>query len=93
MATVSEPVQVSSHTVDKVTKAKLTLENYYSTLVTQHEERESRYAILSVTHYSCAICFTILVLFSSSVDVISAMMGSYALCVLYSSPDVPLTLI
>jgi len=43
MATV-EPMQISSHTVDKVAKAKLTLETYYSNLVTQHAERENRYA-------------------------------------------------
>jgi len=42
MATV-EPMQISSHTVDKVAKAKLTLETYYSNLVTQHAERENRY--------------------------------------------------
>jgi len=43
MATVSEQMNVSSHTVDKVNRAKLTLENYYSNLVCQHEERENRY--------------------------------------------------
>jgi len=43
MATVGEQVQISPHTVDKVTKAKVTLENYYSNLIVQHEERESRY--------------------------------------------------
>ena len=42
MAAVGETIQVSNHTVDKVAKAKLTLENYYSNLVTQHEERENR---------------------------------------------------
>jgi hypothetical protein len=46
MAAVGEPMQVSSHTVDKVAKAKLTLENYYSNLVTQHEERENRYVLI-----------------------------------------------
>ena len=44
MATVGEQIQISSHTVDKVTKAKVTLENYYSNLISQHEEREHRYA-------------------------------------------------
>jgi len=43
MATVGEPMQISSHTVDKVAKAKLTLETYYSNLVAQHAERENRY--------------------------------------------------
>jgi len=42
MATVGEPMQISSHTVDKVAKAKLTLETYYSNLVAQHAERENR---------------------------------------------------
>ena len=39
----TESIAVSSHTVDKVNKAKVTLENYYSNLVCQHEERENRY--------------------------------------------------
>ena len=38
----TESIAVSSHTVDKVNKAKVTLENYYSNLVCQHEERENR---------------------------------------------------
>ena len=42
MATVGEQMQVSSHTVDKVNRAKLTLENYYTNLVSQHTERENR---------------------------------------------------
>lgn len=43
MATVGEQMQISNHTIDKVTKAKVTLENYYSNLISQHEEREHRY--------------------------------------------------
>lgn len=46
MATVGEQIQISSHTVDKVTKAKVTLENYYTNLLMQHEERENRYRLL-----------------------------------------------
>jgi serine/threonine kinase 38 len=42
MATVSETVPVSSHTVDKVTRAKISLENFYTNLVSQHDEREDR---------------------------------------------------
>lgn len=42
MAKVGQPVEISSHTVDKVTKTKLTLETYYNNLISQHEERESR---------------------------------------------------
>lgn len=49
MATVGEQVQVSSHTVDKVNRAKLTLENYYSNLIAQHEERENRFKKLEKT--------------------------------------------
>lgn len=36
---------MSNHTRERVTVAKLTLENFYSTLLTQHEEREMRYCI------------------------------------------------
>jgi len=43
MATVGEQTQVvSNHTKDKATKAKVTLENYYSNLISQNEERENR---------------------------------------------------
>lgn len=45
MATVGESIQISNHTIDKVTKAKVTLENYYSNLVSQNDERESRYFV------------------------------------------------
>ena len=31
----AEPAPFSHHTLDKATKAKLTLENYYSQLITQ----------------------------------------------------------
>lgn len=34
---------MSNHTKERVTMAKVTLENFYSTLITQHEEREMRY--------------------------------------------------
>jgi serine/threonine kinase 38 len=33
---------MSNHTRERVTVAKLTVENFYSTLLTQHEEREMR---------------------------------------------------
>ena len=42
MATVGEQIPISSHTEDKVTRAKVTLENYYTNLIAQHEERENR---------------------------------------------------
>jgi len=34
--------RLSGHTVDKATKAKVTLENYYSNLISQHRERKNR---------------------------------------------------
>ncbi|XP_021352926.1 serine/threonine-protein kinase tricorner-like isoform X1 [Mizuhopecten yessoensis] len=47
MATVGEQTPVvSNHTKDKATKAKVTLENYYSNLLSQNEERENRYRLL-----------------------------------------------
>ncbi|CAG0913090.1 unnamed protein product [Notodromas monacha] len=36
-------IQFSNHTLDKATKAKVTLENYYSNLLVQHMERKQRY--------------------------------------------------
>ena len=33
---------MSNHTKDRVTMAKVTLENFYSNLIAQHEEREMR---------------------------------------------------
>lgn len=35
-------IKFSGHTLDKATKAKVILENYYSNLVTQHLERKQR---------------------------------------------------
>jgi serine/threonine kinase 38 len=35
-------IQFSNHTLDKATKAKVTLENYYSNLLVQHMERKHR---------------------------------------------------
>lgn len=34
---------MSNHTKERVTMAKVTLENFYSNLISQHEEREMRY--------------------------------------------------
>ncbi|TRY73258.1 hypothetical protein TCAL_07890 [Tigriopus californicus] len=36
------PYRFSGHTLDKATKAKVTLENYYSNLISQHKERKHR---------------------------------------------------
>jgi serine/threonine kinase 38 len=49
MAAVGENVPVSSHTAEKATRAKMTLENYYLNLVAQHEERDHRYKQLEKT--------------------------------------------
>ncbi|KAJ8398891.1 hypothetical protein AAFF_G00417990 [Aldrovandia affinis] len=38
----AQSLPMSNHTRERVTVAKLTLENFYSTLLTQHEEREMR---------------------------------------------------
>jgi serine/threonine kinase 38 len=41
--TIEQPVvRFSGHTLDKATKAKVTLENYYSNLISQHRERKHR---------------------------------------------------
>ena len=37
-----QAVNFSCHTLDKATKAKLTLENYYNNLISQHRERQER---------------------------------------------------
>ncbi|KAF8560990.1 hypothetical protein P879_06403 [Paragonimus westermani] len=39
-------LNVSSHTLDKVKVAKVTLENYYDNLIVQYRERQNRYKIL-----------------------------------------------
>uniref|UniRef100_A0A8C2A1K0 non-specific serine/threonine protein kinase n=1 Tax=Cyprinus carpio TaxID=7962 RepID=A0A8C2A1K0_CYPCA len=39
---MAAPLPMSNHTRERVTVAKLTLEHFYSTLLTQHEEREMR---------------------------------------------------
>ena len=39
---IQENINFSGHTLDKATKAKLTLENYYSNLIAQHRERQER---------------------------------------------------
>jgi len=43
MTTSTEsPLRFSCHTLDKATKAKVTLENYYNNLISQHRERRDR---------------------------------------------------
>lgn len=43
MATTEGQFRFSGHTLDKATKAKVTLENYYSNLIMQNIERRNRY--------------------------------------------------
>ena len=42
-ATLQEVINFSCHTLDKATKAKLTLENYYTNLLSQNKERRDRW--------------------------------------------------
>lgn len=44
-----EKVALSQHAMDKATKAKVTLENYYNNLIAQHEERKQRLAKLGAS--------------------------------------------
>lgn len=48
MTATENSIRVSVHTKDKVTKAKVTLENYYSNLIAQHVERKQRYVQLTL---------------------------------------------
>lgn len=43
---VENSLRFSDHTLDKATKAKVTLENYYTNLLSQHGERKQRLAKL-----------------------------------------------
>lgn len=45
MTATQDTIRFSGHTLDKATKAKVTLENYYSNLIAQHIERKQRYLI------------------------------------------------
>nr|CAD7424849.1 unnamed protein product [Timema monikensis] len=42
MTATESTIRFSGHTLDKATKAKVTLENYYSNLIAQHIERKQR---------------------------------------------------
>jgi len=42
MTSAESPLRFSCHTLDKATKAKVTLESYYCNLITQHKERRQR---------------------------------------------------
>lgn len=43
--TGTDNIRFSGHTLDKATKAKVTLENFYTNLITQHYERKQRFAL------------------------------------------------
>jgi len=45
MTATDSTIRFSGHTLDKATKAKVTLENYYSNLIAQHLERQQRYGV------------------------------------------------
>ncbi|RXG55493.1 Serine/threonine-protein kinase tricorner [Armadillidium vulgare] len=49
MAATESQIRFSGHTLDKATKAKVTLENYYSNLIAQHLERKQRHEKLEET--------------------------------------------
>lgn len=40
--TATDNIRFSGHTLDKATKAKVTLENFYTNLISQHYERKQR---------------------------------------------------
>lgn len=44
-------IRFSGHTLDKATKAKVHLENYYSNLITQHIERRNRFKNISQINF------------------------------------------
>ncbi|KAK4877406.1 hypothetical protein RN001_009912 [Aquatica leii] len=46
MTATENTIRFSVHTLDKATKAKVTLENYYTNLIAQHVERKQRLAKL-----------------------------------------------
>ena len=52
-------LQFSSHTLDKATKAKLTLENYYNNLISQHKERGERLKRLDDSLNGKGLCKTL----------------------------------
>lgn len=63
MSTATEnSIRFSGHTLDKATKAKVTLENYYSNLISQHVERKQRYIHLWAFSNSLTSKYIILVL-------------------------------
>lgn len=68
---------MSNHTRERVTVAKLTLENFYSNLIIQHEERETRYCLCFLSPLcSCSWC-----LFKgTSIPRDGTALGSFSIC-------------
>ena len=53
--TGTDNIRFSGSTLDKATKAKVTLENFYTNLITQHLERKQRYVEDSSTSLKCSV--------------------------------------
>lgn len=49
MSANGAPYSYSNHTLEKVAKAKATLESFYANLITQHQERKNRFAFSKTT--------------------------------------------
>jgi len=45
MSANGAPYSYSNHTLEKVAKAKATLESFYANLITQHQERKNRFVL------------------------------------------------
>ncbi|XP_015771185.1 PREDICTED: serine/threonine-protein kinase 38-like [Acropora digitifera] len=48
MSANGAPCSYSNHTLEKVEKAKATLENFYANLITQHQERQHRWRVMEI---------------------------------------------
>ncbi|KAM7424879.1 Serine/threonine-protein kinase 38 [Porites harrisoni] len=48
MSANGAPYSYSNHTLEKVAKAKATLESFYANLITQHQERKNRWKVLEM---------------------------------------------
>lgn len=68
---------MSNHTRERVTVAKLTLENFYSNLIIQHEERETRYCLCFLS----PLCSSSWCLFKgTSIPRDGTALGSFSIC-------------
>ena len=50
MAGTENQLEINNHIAEKISRTKLTLENYYNNLLNNHEEREARFENL-ITFY------------------------------------------